>query len=161
MEVRPARIEDSEALGRGMQVVVDEGRWLATQPPASAVELTERFRTSVSQGNLLFVLVDGEEVAGALALNPTAAEGVLALGMWVLPAWRGQGGGRLLIEAALAARPTEVHKIELEVFPDNEAAIGLYEATGFEPEGLRREHYRRVDGSLRSALLMARLFATE
>ena len=30
MEVRPARSEDCEAIGRGMKVVVDEGRWLAT-----------------------------------------------------------------------------------------------------------------------------------
>jgi len=158
VEVRPAEIEDCEALAHGMKVVVDEDRWLATQPPASAEELAERFRGSVRQGNLLFALVDGGEVAGALGLNPTGAAGVLALGMWILPAWRGRGGGRLLIEAALAARPPEAHKIELEVFPDNEAAIGLYEATGFEREGLRRDHYRRADGSLRSALIMARLF---
>jgi putative acetyltransferase len=141
-----------------MKVVVDEDRWLATQPPASAEELTERFRGSVRQGNLLLALVDDGEIAGALGLNPIGTAGVLALGMWILPAWRGKGGGRLLIEAAVAARPPEVHKIELEVFPDNEAAIGLYEATGFEREGLRRDHYRRTDGSLRSALIMARLF---
>ncbi|MET0557162.1 MAG: GNAT family N-acetyltransferase [Solirubrobacterales bacterium] len=161
MEARPARNEDCEALGRGMKVVVDEDRWLATQPPASAEELTERFRFSIREGNLLFALVDGEEIVGALGLNQTSAAGVLALGMWILPAWRGRDGGRLLIEAALAARPPDVHKIELEVFPDNEAAIGLYEATGFEREGLRRDHYRRADGSLRSALLMARLFVDE
>jgi hypothetical protein len=29
---------------------------------------------------------------------------------------------------------------------------------GFEQEGLLRNHYRREDGSLRSALIMARLF---
>ena len=51
-----------------------------------------------------------------------------------------------------------MHKVELEVFPDNAAAIGLYRSFGFEQEGLRRDHYRREDGSLRSALLMARLF---
>ena len=64
----------------------------------------------------------------------------------------------MLIEAALEARPPDAHKIELEVFPDNEAAIELYRSLGFEQEGLRRDHYRREDGSLRSALLMARLF---
>ncbi len=157
MEARPAEIEDCEALAEGMKLVVDEDRWLATQPPASTEELAERFRGSVRQGNLLFALVDGQ-IAGALGLNPSGVDGVLALGMWILPAWRRRGGGRQLIETALAARPPDVHKIELEVFPDNEAAIGLYEATGFEREGLRRDHYRRADGSLRSALIMARLF---
>ena len=91
-------------------------------------------------------------------MNPTPATGVLALGMWVLPEWRGRGGGRMLAKAAIAARPADVHKIELEVFADNEAAIGLYRSLGFEQEGLRRDHYRREDGSLRSALVMARLF---
>jgi putative acetyltransferase len=67
----------------------------------------------------------------------------------------------MLMEAALAARPADAHKIELEVFPDNEAAIGLYRSFGFEEEGLRRDHYRRRDGSLRSALVMARLFPAE
>lgn len=45
----------------------------------------------------------------------------------------------------------------LEVWPDNERAIALYEAYGFEREGLRRDHYRRRDGTLRSSVLMARL----
>jgi RimJ/RimL family protein N-acetyltransferase len=36
----------------------------------------------------------------------------------------------------------EVHKIELEVWPDNEAAIVFYERAGFQREGLRRDHYR-------------------
>lgn len=35
---------------------------------------------------------------------------------------------------------------------------GFYRAMGFEKEGLRRNHYRRGDDSLRSALIMARLF---
>jgi putative acetyltransferase len=93
-------------------------------------------------------------------MHPTNAKGVLSLGMWLLPQWRGRGGGRMLMEAALEARPPHVHKIELEVFPDNEAAIALYRSLGFEQEGVRRDHYRRLDGSLRSALLMARLFDT-
>ncbi|HUB99737.1 MAG TPA: GNAT family N-acetyltransferase [Solirubrobacterales bacterium] len=83
-------------MARGMKVVADEGRWIATQTSATVEEL--------------------------------------------------------------AARPPDVHKLELEVFDDNTAAIGLYESAGFEREGLRRDHYRREDGSLRSALIMARLF---
>ena len=62
------------------------------------------------------------------------------------------------MEAAIAAVPRDVHKVELEVFPENEAAIALYRAHGFAQEGLLRDHYRREDGTLRSSLLMARLF---
>ncbi len=64
----------------------------------------------------------------------------------------------MLLEAAIDARPADVHKIELEVWPHNEAAIALYERLGFEREGLRRDHYRRRDGHLHSSVIMARLF---
>jgi [ribosomal protein S18]-alanine N-acetyltransferase len=159
MKVRAAAIADCGELARGMSAVVAEGRWLATEASAPTEDLAQRFRASVEwDGWLLFVLEDGGEIVGSLGMQPTHADGVLSLGMWVLPEWRGRGGGRMLIEAALEARPADVHKIELEVFPDNEAAIGLYRSTGFEEEGLRRDHYRRLDGSLRSALVMARLF---
>jgi len=140
-----------------MKVVVDEERWLATESTATAEELTARFRAAVEHGHVLLVLEEAGERVGALGMHP-AANGVLSLGMWILPAWRGRGGGRMLMEAALESRPPEVHRIELEVFPDNAAALGLYRSFGFEQEGLRRDHYRRRDGSLRSALIMARPF---
>jgi RimJ/RimL family protein N-acetyltransferase len=159
MEVRPAKIDDCERLARGMRSVVEEGRWLATESSVPVEDLEERFRTGVEwDGHFLFVLEDGGETVGALGMQPTQADGVLSLGMWILPRWRGRGGGRMLMEAALDARRADVHKIELEVFPDNATAIALYRSMGFEQEGLRRDHYRRLDGSLRSALIMARLF---
>ena len=69
---------------------------------------------------------------------------------------RGRGGGRALVKAVQDhARANNVHKISLEVWTDNARAIALYAATGFEMEGLRRDHYRRKDGRLRSTLIMA------
>lgn len=158
MRVRRATVEDCETIGHGMKEVVDEGTWLATESTTGAAELAERHRLAIEDGELVFVLEDEGEVVGALGLRPTRAGGVLSLGMWILASHRGRGGGRMLMDAALAARPEDVHKIELEVWPENEAAISLYRGLGFEREGLRRNHYRRQDGSLRSALIMARLF---
>jgi ribosomal protein S18 acetylase RimI-like enzyme len=157
MLVRSATFEDCDAIGAGMKVVVDEGRWLATEE-ATAEELANRFRQAILEGEPLLVLEEEGGIVGALGMHSTKAPGVSSLGMWVMPAHRGRGGGRMLMEAALAARPEDVHKIELEVWPDNEAAIALYRKLGFEEEGLRRAHYRRRDGSLRSSLIMARLF---
>lgn len=157
VQVRDATFEDCDALGAGMKVVVDEGIWLATEG-ASELELANRFRQAILEGHTLLVLEDEGGVVGSLGMHPTQTDGVISLGMWVLPSHRRRGGGRMLMEAALAARPEEVHKIELEAFPENEAAIELYRRMGFEEEGLRRDHYRRQDGSLRSALIMARLF---
>lgn len=157
MQVREATFEDCDAIGAGMKVVVDEGRWLATES-ATELELANRFRQVILEGDPLFALEEDGGVVGALALHSTRTPGVVALGMWVLPGHRGRGAGRMLLEAAIAARPEDVHKIELEVYPDNEAAIALYRKLGFEEEGLRRDHYRRSDGSFRSSLIMARLF---
>ncbi len=47
-----------------------------------------------------------------------------------------------------------VRKLELHVFPHNDAAIQLYESCGFRREGLRRGHYRRGAEYL-DAVLMA------
>jgi RimJ/RimL family protein N-acetyltransferase len=160
MKVRPATLADCVALAEGMHAVASEGRWLATDASTPVEDLVERFRAGVQWEEQLLLVLEAEgAVAGSLGLHPTRADGVLALGMWILPQWRGQGGGRELIEAALAARPASVHKIELEVFPENEAAIGLYSSIGFEREGLRRDHWRRDDGRLHSTLIMARLFS--
>ncbi|HET7120211.1 MAG TPA: GNAT family N-acetyltransferase [Solirubrobacterales bacterium] len=153
MEVRPATMDDCEAIGAGMKVVVDEGIWLATEE-ASAAALARRFQRMIGEGDTVLVLVDEEEIVGMVDLHPQTP-GVVGLGMWVLPSHRGRGGGRMLLRAAIEARPADVHKIGLEVFPENEAAVGLYRSLGFEQEGLLRDHYRRRDGSLRSALVMA------
>lgn len=157
--MRPATEEDCETIGAEMKVVVEEGRWLATEE-AGTEELAERHRAALAAGERLYVLEDEGEVVGCLGLYRRLA-GVEHLGMWVLPTHRGRGGGRMLMEAAIAERPPDVHKLELEVWPENEVAVGLYRSIGFEEEGLRRSHYRRRDGSLRSALIMARLFVDE
>jgi putative acetyltransferase len=69
---------------------------------------------------------------------------------------RGRGGGRALLKAVQDhARACKAHKISLEVWTDNARAIALYAAAGFEVEGVRRDHYRRRDGRLRSTLIMA------
>jgi RimJ/RimL family protein N-acetyltransferase len=157
MKARDATIDDCDALGRGMKVVVDEGRWLATEL-GTAREMTNRFSQAVlNEEHTLLALESGGEVVGALGMHPTGVTGVLSLGMWILPQERGKGGGRMLMAAAMDAVPDGIHKLELEVFPDNEPAIALYRAFGFEQEGVRRDHYRRRDGSLRSAVIMARL----
>jgi RimJ/RimL family protein N-acetyltransferase len=160
MRVRPATHEDAAELGRALKVVVDEKRWLAIQPPVTDAEMAAGIRARLDEGQKLFALEDDSSGAlvGLINLRPTRTEGVWSIGMWILAEHRGKGGGRMLVDAAIEARPADVHKIELEVWPENDAAIRLYERAGFEREGLRRDHYRRRDGRLHSSLIMARLF---
>jgi RimJ/RimL family protein N-acetyltransferase len=159
MIVRRAEIKDAEAFAAVVASVAEEDRWIATQPPVDVSEFAERVRSSMEGGDLFWVLVDGERVVGTLGLHGTRAAGVSAVGMCIVAGSRGAGGGRLLMDAVMehARRASQLHKVELEVWPDNERAIALYASYGFEVEGLRRDHYRRKDGSLRSSLLMALL----
>ncbi len=162
MRVRPVTGADLEELARGFKLVVEEKRWIAIQPPVTEAELTDKLRERLEEGRLLLALeeeeAEGAPLVGHIDLHPTRTDGVWSFGMLVLPDRRGKGGGRMLLEAAIDARPSHVHKIELEVWPHNEAAIALYERLGFEREGLRRDHYRRRDGRLHSSVIMARLF---
>jgi RimJ/RimL family protein N-acetyltransferase len=159
MLVRLARSDEAEELVGHIAVSAEEG-WIATEPPVDVAEWTERFRRTIEgdEPDALFVLEDDDgTLVGHAGLHPSRGEGVYSFGMSVLPEARGKGGGRMLLDALVEhARSLDSHKIELEVWTDNARAISLYATSGFEVEGLRRDHYRRKDGSLRSALVMAR-----
>lgn len=147
-----------------MLVQVAEEGLIATEAPVDLADWTAKVRKTIEgpDPDSLYVLEeDGGCIVGAAGVHSTPVAGVLSLGMMVLPEFRGRGGGRALLTSALEhARACGAHKLELQVWPDNVAAIELYKSAGFEVEGLRRSHYRRRDGSLKSALLMAQLLAS-
>jgi putative acetyltransferase len=161
MQARRATADDAEAFVAILATVAAENRWIGTEPGFDVDERTERVREAIDAGEARWMLEDDDgEVVGILGLHPTHARGVLSLGMSIVAPARGRGGGRMLMDTALLhLAQTDVHKVELEVWPDNGRAISLYARYGFEVEGLRRAHYRRRDGSLRSSLIMARLLA--
>ena len=84
-----------------------------------------------------------------------ASSHVADLGLMVALDARREGIGTALLQAAVDwARTAGVRKLELHVFPWNEAAIALYDRFGFEREGYRKGHYRR-GGEDVDAILMA------
>lgn len=56
--------------------------------------------------------------------------------------YRKKGAGKLLLEEFFAALPDEVNSVCLEVRESNMPAINLYEKTGFERVGLRKNFYQ-------------------
>lgn len=158
MLVRPATLADADELARQYARVAEEGS-IAGEPPIDLEARAERFRSFIEADDpeTTFVLELDDKPVGHGGIQKTHATGVVTFGMAVMSEARGTGGGRLLLDRIVEhAREHGCHKIELEVWVDNARAISLYATSGFDVEGLLRDHYRRKDGSLRSVLVMAR-----
>jgi len=68
------------------------------------------------------------------------------------------GIGAALLDAAIAwATAAGAHKMALESWPHNTAALALYQRAGFVEEGRKRNHHRRRNGELWDAVVMGRL----
>ena len=159
--IRPARPEDAAPLAAlGRAVGREEGAWLLTSDGWRSVAHERRYLRALKRFPDAAVYVaddDGDVVARlSLARDPhPASRHVADLGLMVAATHRRRGLGTALLEQAVAwGREAEVSKLELHVFPWNEPAIRLYEAFGFEREGVRKGHYLR-DGEYVDAILMA------
>ena len=154
--VRRERPEDVDAVVDLFIAVVDEGRWLGTQPPVDREAQRERFLRSLEDSSdhaSLVALVDDELVGHAhIELMPYKVAG---LGMMVDARWRGLGVGGALVRGAIdAARDIGAHKMALQVWPHNHVARRLYANYGFVEEGVLRRHYPRHNGELWDAVVM-------
>jgi putative acetyltransferase len=138
MRVRRATSEDAEAMAQVIAVAAEEGL-IASEPPVDVAARAARFRAQIaSDGAAAFWVLEDDAglLAGHAGAAPSGPAGVLGLGIAILPAARGHGGGRRLLDAVVAhARATGAHKLELEVWPDNARAIALYAAQGSRSRG--------------------------
>ena len=75
------------------------------------------------------------------------------------PAERRKGTGRKLVEhfiAICSAEEEEIEQIFLEVAADNDAALALYQRTGFTQTGRRAGYYAASGGKTVDALVLLR-----
>ena len=153
--VRPAREDDLDAMVDLTVAVAEEGRWIGTEAPVDRERRRQRYAGDIQRDDTgVFVADAGGQLVGHLGLV-LARYGVADLGMLVAAGWRGRGvGTALLAEAVRRARAAGAHKIALQVWPHNTAAIALYERFGFRREGYLRRHYRRRSGELWDAVVM-------
>jgi RimJ/RimL family protein N-acetyltransferase len=153
--VRPAAADDVDALVAMLVEVAGEGRWIGTEAPVDVERRRRRMAADVDAEDAVVLVAEaGGEPVGQLGLH-LAPYGVADLGMLVAAGWRGRGvGTALLAEAIRRAREAGAHKIALQVWPHNTAAIALYERFGFQREGYLRRHYRRRSGELWDAVVM-------
>jgi L-amino acid N-acyltransferase YncA len=97
-------------------------------------------------------------VAGYVAVVPLTgwSDHVGEVRLVVDPRHRGRGVGRTLARwALLQALELELSKLYVEVVADQEGAVAMFTALGFQAEGLLRDHVRDRDGQLRDLILLA------
>jgi RimJ/RimL family protein N-acetyltransferase len=160
-EIREAEPGDATGLvALAREVGSEPEGWLLGSEEWRSVAAERRYLRAVrrSRHAAVFVVETPEGLVGRLSVarDPHPASFHVAdLGLMVAADHRRLGIGRALLDRTVEwARANGVAKLELHVFPHNEAAIALYEAFGFDREGYRRRHYRRK-GEYVDAVLMA------
>jgi RimJ/RimL family protein N-acetyltransferase len=159
--IRPAEPADAAGLVELARAVGSEPEgWLITTSNWRSPGDERRYLKSIRRypHAAVFVAEGAGGIVGRLSVGRDphpASYHVADLGLMVAKGHRRRGIGRALLDAAVDwARDRDIRKLELHVFPHNEAAIELYERFGFEREGFRKQHYRRPDGFV-DAILMA------
>ena len=158
VEIRPVRPEDAEACYalRLLPSVIDG----TLSIPSTRIEETYQRLGSLGPDDHTFVAVVDGVVVGMAGLHVGTGKRrhTGSLGMMVHDQFQGRGIGRELLETLLHVADNFVGltRVELEVFPDNERAIRLYESCGFEHEGRKRKAVWR-HGEHQDILVMGRV----
>jgi RimJ/RimL family protein N-acetyltransferase len=165
VRVRPAEPGDAARLVElARDVGGEEEGWLITGGDWRTPGEERRYLRSIRRHPhaAVFVAETAGTIIGRLSIardTHPASDHVADVGLMVDRGHRRLGAGTaLMVEAERWARQVGVRKLELHVFPYNEAAIALYEGLGYEREGFRHHHYRR-GGELVDAILMAKELA--
>jgi RimJ/RimL family protein N-acetyltransferase len=151
--VRTAEPGDARALVRLAEAVgTEEGGWLIADGGWRSVSEERRYLKAIRRHRYAAVLVaelDGQ-IVGRLSIgreSHPASEHVADVGLMVAEGYRRRGiGSALMAGAEDWARSVGVRKIELHVFPHNQAALALYDQIGYRRVGTRHGHFRRSDG---------------
>ena len=114
--------------------------WGTFQLPYPSLEEWKGRLTHPPDGTYALVAVADTQVVGMLGLHTFPLQPrrrhAATLGIGVHDNWHSRGVGTALMKAAveLADNWLNLHRLELEVYVDNEPAIGLYRRFGFEVE---------------------------
>jgi GNAT superfamily N-acetyltransferase len=147
--VREADLDDSDAIGR---LLHDFNREF-DEPTPGPRQLADRLRELLAAGETRVLLAgDGPDGLAVLRFRPAiwslALECYLAE-LYVVPARRGRGLGRALMQAAMElARREGADRMELGTSDDDVVARALYESLGFinregKPDGPVMYFYER------------------
>ena len=164
--LRPIRLRDAAAWREVRRVNVEWVRpWEATLPhgehdaPVRSAGMVRRLRAEAREGRGLpwVVTLDGALV-GQVTVGGIARGSLLSgyIGYWIDSRVAGRG-----ITPTAVAMATDhcfdalgLHRVEINIRPENTASLRVVDKLGFRPEG-ERERYLHIDGAWRDHLTFA------
>lgn len=129
--IRMAKLADLPICATIINDYIDATQWLPRTISRDAVE--GLFVPSLLDQRTLFIAEEQGEILGYLSMNPQ--DGFVPA-LYLSPAARGKGTGRLLLDAAKAAHPDG---LDLTVFERNTEALRFYAREGFVEDPSRRD----------------------
>jgi ribosomal protein S18 acetylase RimI-like enzyme len=123
----------------------------------------ETFAARLADAHVIGAFV-GSKLAGVAGFyvqsGPKHAHKGMLWGMYVRPAYRASGIGRMLVEVIIDHARRRVERLQLFVVSDNLPARRLYESLGFVEYGVER-HATKYRGRYHDDVLMALPLASE
>ncbi|WP_307812297.1 GNAT family protein [Phycicoccus sp. CSK15P-2] len=165
LTLRPLALDDEAAFQDTRRANADWLRpWDATSPdpndvPRRFAELVRQYETEAEAGRMLPLVIEvGGRLVGQLTIG-TVVYGSFrscTVGYWVSRS----EAGRLVVPTAVALVADHLfgrvglHRIEINIRPENVASLAVVRKLGFRPEGLR-PWYLHIDGAWRDHLAFA------
>ena len=150
MSIEPATPADIPAImalerGDGFETLV--GRWSAEEHSAEMQKPSTRY----------FLMREDGEITGFAMVQGLGDSHRKAHLRRIAVASPGAGAGSRLLSAVLdwLFSRTDVNRIDLDVYVENDRARRSYEKAGFQVEGRLRDFHRNEDGSYRDMWLMS------
>jgi len=155
VEIAPLEPEDWDRVSEIYREGIESGNaTFETSPPS-----WEKWDAAHLPGGRLVARVGGR-IAGWAALSPVSDRcvyaGVAEVSIYVSAETRGQGVGKALLAALVAAAERAgIWTLQSGTFPENAASIALQKACGFREVG-RRERLGKMGGRWRDVILLER-----
>lgn len=115
------------------------------------------FKDGLEHSYYMVVMEQDKKIIGYGVVQIILDEGHL-LNITIDPTLNGRGLGRELLLHLLDYARNHTDTLFLEVRPSNQRAIALYQTSGFNEIGLRRNYYPAKGGGREDAVLMAIAF---
>ena len=162
--IRKARVEDAASLVEFFKQLDEETNFMLFEPGERTISVNEQsdrlkaFENSSTEA--LFVAKDDGAIVGfAVCIGGTTNRNRHSANIviGVLRGYWNKGiGGALMQSLEVWARAKNLHRLELTVMAHNAHAIALYEQSGFEQEGIKRDALR-VEGKYVNEIYMSKL----